>query len=101
MKKEQKLISDNAIVNIRRVNLPLTIFDQQDGKLVTGMIIETTDTWFALQCTDGQVRKFDISALLLDKEPGNFYCHRLRQEIYYFGDIAARHNKKYYPLIRQ
>lgn len=92
MKKEQKLIRGNAFVTTRRVNLPLTIFDQQEGKLVTGIIVETTATWFALQCTDGQVRKFAISLLPLDK-PGNFYCHQLKQntKAYQTGALRAQY----------
>lgn len=41
----------------------VSIFDQQDGKLVKGTVVQTTDQWFVLQCTDGQIRKFDINCL--------------------------------------
>lgn len=64
MKTEQKSVRANPFIDgVKVLNRQLTIFDQQDGKLVYGIMIEKTDFWFALQCIDGQVRKFDIGEL--------------------------------------
>ncbi len=75
MKTEQQLASSKASISTVKVtNLHLTTFDQQDGKLVSGIIIEITNTAFDLRCTDGQVRKFDISALPKDWMNTKFCC---------------------------
>jgi len=63
MKKAEKPAMDNPFINAAGANLQLTIFDQQDGKLIDGIIIEIADSWFALKCADGQIRKFDIKQL--------------------------------------
>lgn len=46
--------------NTANPNLQLSVFDDQDGKMVDGTVTGITATHFSLQCTDGQLRKFDI-----------------------------------------
>lgn len=63
-------------------NLRLTIFEQQEGKPVNGTVIDMTDTSFVLQCTDGQIRKFDVT--LLPKKTA-----AIRSELRHIGRLAG------------
>lgn len=78
MKGRSNPLRSKSLSDFLKTEIQITLFDQQDGKLVRGVIIGATSTCFSLQCTDGQVRKFDIEAMHGYKEYGvlsNYLSH--------------------------
>jgi hypothetical protein len=62
-------ILSKAISNRRFEQLnccQVTIFDEQDGKIIKGVVVERNLFSFTVKSNDGNLRKFDISMLPMD-----------------------------------